>query len=276
MKKIVVNRFVCKMNKKADVSIVLLVFLTLFLCGAALFVFATSNERLENVFINPQVLDKLYFDEEQTIFSVQEAGHRALIKTYYDFIKENKYVKNPITKNIDGFDYVEFNGVWPDIDNRFKLEFEKNFFSELEKYNLEELGLKKEEFNINVMNKVINIRAEKIGKTLGEEKISVIHYYNINVEINLANEGLSSFNDIYNAKNKPECNLKDISINDKEDCIEKELSNFKVNIEGRKSSVNNNENSKEVLFYNLVSKKQFWFEKSGSNVMENIQIIFVD
>jgi hypothetical protein len=85
-------------NKRADFPTVLIVFLTLFVTGAALFVFITSDVEIVEVIEDVNKLDDLYVNEKQINFYLTELVEENVIETATESggFNEHRFVDNLI------------------------------------------------------------------------------------------------------------------------------------------------------------------------------------
>jgi hypothetical protein len=88
------------MNKKADVSITLLVFMIVFLSGFTLFSFAKSNLTSIARFNDVRFIEKAGYWEEGARFDLVGAGERAFIKSYSELLAQNPFAMRQ--EQIDG------------------------------------------------------------------------------------------------------------------------------------------------------------------------------
>jgi len=79
------------MNKKADVSITLLVFMILVLAGFTLFSFAKSSLASVAKFDDVRFVEKAYYWEDGVRFDLVSAGERAFIRSYSELLSQNPF-----------------------------------------------------------------------------------------------------------------------------------------------------------------------------------------
>jgi len=65
-------------NKKADIAITLLVFMTLLLVGASLFIFITKSKPIRETILNSRIIEVVYLSEEKVMFYMTDAGEKAV------------------------------------------------------------------------------------------------------------------------------------------------------------------------------------------------------
>lgn len=193
---------IVKMNKKADMSIVLLVLLTSLAVGAALFSFITSGSVAKEV-IDPRVVESVYVQENNIEFYLNEIGERALVKTYSDFVKEGDYVSVPVKFN-SGYPY--FDNLRPDLNDLFIKKFKDNFKNEIRNYRFEEDYLKQlnsKEFDVvgSYNNFEVVFKNLEMKQSFGEENILGVYYKpEIKIQLGLSKIGLINFNELYEVK----------------------------------------------------------------------------
>lgn len=261
-------------NKRGDMAVIIVVFMTLLLVGVALYSFNTSNKAYAGVIQNPNVLDKVYVQEDQMRFYLQDSLERAEIKTYQDFIDNELYIVNSVKKD----DYLIFDKPWNE-EEKFKQKLTENFKTEISKYNLEGFDLGNLEINVegnNVFVKMKNFNAD--FSTTGNEVV-VSHSKEINVELDLNEFGLHSFKEISDVKES----CKEItSAVEKGNCYSALLKNFDVSAELIRKDAGGNvitlftDEAEVADAYSVItlrSKKSFFIDNLG---LKKVVIIFID
>jgi hypothetical protein len=257
------------MNKRGDVAIVLLVLLVLMVSLATLFSFTINSQKVEAKILDVRVIDSVYINEDLAEFYINQAGKKAAIKTFRDFVDDpNKevydlydYINNRVTVGVD----VEFKDLHVNLNKSLKQRFSQNFKEEFENYefsesylnNLKEI-VSKDDFNVLVNKGVFQISMNSLEISDSFDKIEIKYKPKIRLEFNLENIDLHSFERIYEIKEK--CKLeKEIK-----KCFEENLKNFIVDIEIK------GEDNKYSLV-TLTSKKEFLF---GEN-FESVKFSFI-
>jgi len=223
------------MNKKADVSITLLVFMILVLAGFTLFSFAKSNLTSVAKFNDVRFVEKAYYWEEGARFDLVGAGERAFIKSYSELLAQNPFVK---TQEL--------------IDSDMRTKFLVNFGSD------EIIKSRYPEYPVNTFEVKINRNMLELSNSLifsesfaSEERITTLSYvYSFNKKFYLDDYGLYTVDEIRQKSEKclgEKDNSKVLS------CLESELPNFS-------SELGNN---KEITF---VSKRMYLIDRALKHI----------
>lgn len=69
-----------KTNKKADLAVTLLVFMSVALAGVASIIFITSERGMENKIVDARFMDEVYLKEELINFYINEIMEKAAVK----------------------------------------------------------------------------------------------------------------------------------------------------------------------------------------------------
>ena len=258
-----------KMNKRGDIAIVLLVLLVLLVSLATLFNFATNSKKIEAKFLDVKVMDSIYIEENLVEFYINQAGKKAAIKTFKEFVDDSNketydlydYINNRIIVGGD----VEFEELHVNLNKNLKQRFSQNFKEEFESYefskdylnNLKEI-VSEDDFNVLLNYGVFQISMNSLEISDSFNNIEIKYKPKILLKFNLENIGLHNFERIYEIKEK--CKLeKEIK-----KCFEENLKNFIVDIEIK------GEDNKYSLV-TLTSKKEFLF---GEN-FESVKFSFI-
>ena len=227
-------------NKKADLAVVLLVFLVVLLTLSSLFLFLT-NSRVDSSSVDVSFLDGLLIREKKAEFYLDSFVEQAFVKTYAGFAANKKYMVNQ--KEKDGA--VFFTDVLDDskLNSKFKGEFDLNYkvlSQEREKQLSTEIGEDNldnlKDYEISLGDKGAKIRFKNLvfyERQSSERDSGLIHappseyVTDFNISVNFNGLGLHSFKEIYNAKE--ECKVKQGS-EEKEKCFKEKLFNFNVEI----------------------------------------------
>tara|TARA_Y100000034_G_C6843451_1_gene381863 strand:+ start:372 stop:1139 length:768 start_codon:yes stop_codon:yes gene_type:complete len=249
-------------NKRGDMTIVLLVLLVLIVSLATLFSFATNSKQVEAKILDVRVIDKLFLEQELIEFYIKEAGKKATIKTFKEFVEDPKsiyfYMNNP-EENPIGSGNWKFEKLHVNLNENFKQRFSDNFNKEIGKYEINGIDLNNFNIEINKEIVLITLKNFKIDDSFSNGEIEINYHPNILLEFNLTKIGLHSFQKIHEIKD--DCKFKK-EIN--KECFEKDLKNFIVGVEIK------GEDNKYSLV-TLTSKKEFLF---GEN-FESIKFSFI-
>ena len=263
------NKIFC--SKKADISIVLLVFMTLALVGVALFSFMMGG-KIDKKISDAKFLETTYAVEGKIDFYLAGALEQAIVKAYKDAAGGQVFVGSgcsTLPEKTDGIE-KEFCRVDSNANAAFKEKIEGYFkeninaldFPESEttlnglKNNIEqnrfsvEFDGKSTDLNANDIRINSQFNAKKQKKILwiipvGEEitvLVGVNYEPNIMIKTELADLGLSDFEAIYqktteckNANSISSCNdaEKDVKITGFNSCLSGKLAYFAINAEAR-------------------------------------------
>lgn len=249
-------------NKRADISIVLLVILTLVLTISSLFIFVNSSSAVEAEIYNVKFIDQFYLRQNLAEFYVSESMKKALVQTYNEFVSDSKgiyyYLNNPkeTPQNSGNF---EFNELHDKLNENFKSKLRENFQIEFKKYNfnegyveeyLRELNSLVEQgsFDVSANKEILKITVNDFMIKDSFEKIKIEYSPEIKLEFNLTKLGLHDFDKVYEIKEKCKTdeNLKN--------CFESGLINFNVGV---------NENN----LVTLKSKKDFLIDNDFKKIV---------
>lgn len=137
------------MNKRGDISVLLLVLMTIVLTGAALFIFNTNTGSVGTEIINSRFLDKIYFKEDKIDFYVNEAIESSL----FGFDRSEKDFVSKFKKEIDNYSETD---VWNELE-----KIKNNFNEE----------------NVEISGNEVTVKISvKIDENL-EDKLIVSHLY---------------------------------------------------------------------------------------------------
>lgn len=249
-------------NKKADISIVLLVILCFLVCSIVLFLFSQNSDSIKKTISGVFSIKEVQANQNLGEFYLIQAGENALAKTYKEFVENNNYIDSPI--NYSKTD-VEFKFLDKRLDKNFKTKFIENFKTEFASYNFDKSSLKDLQLiikdlsndNFDFENGVLTITINnwKINK-----KLEIIYYPQIFIKLDLEKINLYSFEEIYNAKNlcKSNSNIKS--------CLENQLQNFNIGIEQK---IITDENKCNLITF--TTKKQFLI----NNNLNQIKFSFI-
>ena len=291
--------------KKADISVTLLVFMTLALVGASLFVFITSG-KIDKRISDAKFLESTYAIEDKADFYLADAFESAIVEAYKNIVEEQAFVgsgcsalpektegiekefcrvdsntnaifKEKITgyfkENIKSLEFPESE----DVLNGLKNNIEQNKFSV--EFDGKNAALDVKEISINFT--FIKKRTKKILWIIPAGKeitilIGVNYEPNIMIETELIDLGLADFEAIY--QKSAECRDAS-SLNSCDDagkekvvdafktCIGEKLADFAVGAEARCNVLGND----AYYLTTLASKKEFLIGKN----FETISIKFL-
>ena len=126
------------MNKRGDISIVVLVFLVLIVCIATIFSFLVSGGKINTQVGNTRLVENVYSEQYFVEYYLSESMKLALVKTYEEFANSKDYIANPI---IDSDGNYEFKDLHAKLKENFIEKFKINLNEEISKYNFEEKSL---------------------------------------------------------------------------------------------------------------------------------------
>jgi len=241
-------------NKRGDLSVVLLVFLVLFITIYSLFTFTTSSMNVEEKISNVKIIDKIYSQENLVEFYVKEAGEKAVVKSYKEIIKDSNYIGGSVIliNNVD----AEFTFPKKDLNDIFMVKFIDNFKKEFQKYEFDEDYLKdlkeviiSNDFEINFdgndLNVIfINFEFEENYEKGNLRNIKYMPKMILNFDLNKI--GLESFDKIYNVKDNCKSQV-DIG-----ECFNLELNNFNAVLMNKQKS-----SGEGYSLVTLTSNKEF-------------------
>ena len=241
-------------NKRGDISIVILVFLVVFVVSASLFVFVTSSLK-ENVKISgAAIVDKVKLQENSVKFHIKQVGEKSVIKTYKEIINNKEYIGDTVilVNNIE----PEFKLLNENLNENFKTKFINNFKSEFESYNFEGDYLKNIQsiiynnlFDIGFNGEILVFSENKQEFYEHSDEIQVTYQPIIKLEFNFTKIGIESFEKIYSVKEqcKNEQNAELIK-----QCFDNNLINFNTSVIEKEKP-----NKEKYFLITLTSKKEF-------------------
>lgn len=149
-------------NKKANAWINVLVILVLVTCLSSGFIFLTSSNKIKAVVSGVGVLNDVHLEENEFNFYVQQAGEKAVGETYSSFAVDEKPTEE---------------------------SFFSNFQKQFEIYGLKTYYLKKENFKIDSVNKILKVKIDnrKIQKNFKSEEnnLEILYGHDLNFEFRL-------------------------------------------------------------------------------------------
>lgn len=253
------------MNKRGDISVLVLVFLVLIVTGAAIVSFYLSLSNQNKIVANVDYVDNIYLQEQDANFYLKQAGENAFIKTYSDFVKDGSYL------SIDSFTldkeikYFNSKGILntEEINNKFKEQFETNFIKEFQGYKFEKdnLGslndiISRKEFSVNFNGEslILTFKQIKFSFVDSNKKFQADYTSDLLFGFEFKKYKLPSFVEINNVESfcmdKP-------TIDEAKTCFESSLVNFDV------SSLDSNGNS----LIQLKTKQSYLIDNSLKSVI---------
>ena len=149
-------------NKRANAWINILVILVLATCAVAGYTFLTSSNEISAEISGVGVLNKVYLEEDNFNFYVQEAGEKAVEETYKQFNADEKPTET---------------------------SFFANFQKQFEIYGLRKDYLKKENFKIDSSKNILNVKIDnrEIQKNFKtkENNLDILYRQELNFEFKL-------------------------------------------------------------------------------------------
>jgi len=139
-----------KWNKKADLSTVFLVFMTLVVVSAALFTFVNDSGKKEEKVLSARFVEGVYIQENKINFYISETADKTLTELYSDAedINAEEFKQRFVDKfQIYDFEETELREVENRIDNwKFQVSIEGGVLNfELKDFKIIELIENKEE-----------------------------------------------------------------------------------------------------------------------------------
>ncbi|PIN90339.1 hypothetical protein COU57_03730 [Candidatus Pacearchaeota archaeon CG10_big_fil_rev_8_21_14_0_10_32_14] len=265
-------------NRRGDFAVTLVVILALVLVGIALFSFSAANKAYSATISNPNRIDNVYLQEDNTKFYLTNSLEDAYIETFYECVSDD-FCFTVSEKNADKI--LVFDKVWNE-DEKFNEKFKENFGKRIGNYNLGSLKLEniKLSFSGNKITAIIeniDMKAE-----IADENVDNIDYKtNIESSIDVDELGLNSIKDISDSWEK--CRI--LSELEKGKCYRENLGNYGGSVELVRKDNNGNvlsggEADKQIAqaytIVNLKSKDKFFIDKEGNLIYSNIEIKFVD
>lgn len=233
------------MNKRGDVSILVLVFLVLIVTGAAIVSFYLSLSNQNKILANVNFIDNIYLQEQDANFYLEQAGENAFIKTYSNFVSNGDYLKYDSLIPYNNVNYIGSNEILniEQINSKFKEQFDNNFIKEFQSYKFDKGYLK--ELNSLISNKeftsnfdgeslVLTFKQFKFNFADANKNFKIDYTPDLVLKFKFKKYKLPSFIEINNVKT--EC-LDELNFETPEDCFKSNLVNFEV------STLNNNGNS---------------------------------
>ena len=228
-------------NKRGDLAITALVLMTLVICVLASFSFIQNSKGVKESVYSASLSEGVKTNIQINRFYMRDAGEKAFVKTYKEFVETGEYIKNPIT-TISG---IEFSDLQEDINGRFKQKFSENFLEEIKGYPI--TGV----FSFNSEEEFAEVTMESYGIKVYNTGDGVEYNHPISENIFFSDVGLESFQNLDFVKEICKNNALD-----KETCFSK-LENFDVSLDGEKVT--------------LTSKRKFVIDNS----LQGIQFSFI-
>jgi len=251
-------------GKKGDVSVTLLVMMTVGISIASLLIFYLSEKTIISELESPRPVLNVYAERELLGFYAYDVARQSVIESYNELAGSRGFIsETPICEEFSGI------RVFCSPDTNLKSNLENNarirFF---QKFKIDELKKRYREENIDIelgLDK-INIGLENSFKlkiknitfvySEADNKIIIRHNFDVSQEIKFDEIGLASFEEIYNKIN--ECRSKNFK-----ECFK--LENFDVNIEEESYS------GQGFYKIKMTSKASFWL----NNEFKKIEILFL-
>ncbi len=248
-------------NKRGDVAILLLVVLVLLVTMTTIFTLVTSSEKVEIKISNTRFIENFYLKQDLAEFYIGQAGEKAIVKTYKEFVEGDDYINNPIRSEGE----VEFGEIHSKLNENFRDKFRENFKTEFS-YDFENNYLKNlrgiiidDDFEVIVDSGILTIVIDSLEMNIFIKDINITYVPEIFLDFDFKKIGLHSFEEIYEIKEK--CK-EDENI---EDCYNN-LINFEVSVVEKEKS-----DEEKYIFATLATKKDFLIGEK----FENIEFSFV-
>lgn len=228
------------MNKKGDMSILLLVILVLLVCIISLFTFITKSNKWGIEISNYQLIDGVYVDELKLEFYFNYFLEKSYLTSYFEIVNLRKYSSNNGEKDIRGKKYLEFYGLSSEseLDNFFKNRVEANFVNEIENQKNQEnfpevkliysfLTQGKTEVNPKLLlvdwnNKRVSFSIDGITlmKEYPEQKINLAYNFSLKSNLKRDSFGLLDFSSLGELRNcLIEKKIEECTKNEFENCL---------------------------------------------------------
>lgn len=243
-------------NKKGDISINILVMLTLAITIYSLFIFVSGANRIVTAISGIEAVEQIYLERNLVDFSINRALKDAVVESYFEVIDLNDYLWNPSVNSIE----PEFGRLHPEVNEKLKVRVVANmrkYFTMVYRIFPEQYFLRNtrnsillsdsfEESNLVIEGDNIQMNLYQIyfGANL-YKSFSVEYFATFSPMVSPNKIGLHGFNEIYEAK---ELCKNEGSSSSMERCFQTRLENFYVVVEEKEK---NNEK------YFLVSMESF-------------------
>lgn len=236
-------------NKKGGVSlsIVLLVFLVLFLCSASLFIFNTSSRTVIDETSNVGIVNEAIFEKNEIEFFIRGLLETSVKESYYEILTEKEIFEYPSIYTIRGERIAEFEGLNRNLNSLFEKNVEEKVSRFLQDKNVE----------INFDGEIINAYSSNLSIEKYSKNINVSYNPKISFEFDLKSMGLEEFEKIYQTK---ELCLGELNSSLIENCFNRELEHFVANVEEEMI------HEESIFVVSLISKKDFFVEKDFRKV----------
>ncbi|MEM3091838.1 MAG: hypothetical protein QXD05_01770 [Candidatus Pacearchaeota archaeon] len=256
-----------KSNKKADLSIVLLVFLVLITAMFSLFIFTTKSQSINVKISNIGITNKIYEKENLAKFYVKEVAMESIIKSYKEISFNGEFVDEPtfdLEKN------VRFTKLRNNLNEDFGKKFNENFKKKIGSYTFDEDYLNKikaqvsqDKFSYFFDGEKLSLNISNLNIKESSKDMNISFDFNLSFVFILEDLGLESYDKIYQIKEI--CKTK-LTIPSIEDCFRSNLKNFEVTVVEKKGFDN-----QKYFVVNLTTKKSFLIDE----IFENIKLNFI-
>lgn len=237
-------------NKKGDISVLLLVFLLLFLVTYVMFLFVTRTGKVDASMGDARFLESTFYEEGQARFYLTSAAEKAIARSYIEIANEKGQMV------LNNFDEATMNLLLKD-------KMSANFEVEKSKYNLRDIKVQ----SISVSGEIVDIEFSDfpvladLSDSKGNLIAKAIYRPSMKIRLNITERGLNSFGQINSARGV--CGALE-KIDEIQGCFNRELPNFDARVEqmGKEG---------EKVAY-LVSKKRFLIESLLKSVDIGIKV----
>ncbi len=204
-----------RLNKKANLTVVIFTMLVLVLCIYTLFALISSSNKANQKITEHNIPEKNLLDKKEVEYRLKELTEECIVKTYKTFVERGFYLDGPIQK-------IEDNIVYGNKNPQLKMEFEKYLHGcmtkESKKY-LTQLDIEEKQIIKELLGRVISSSQSSTKFKDNIIKIEIKDFVisntnknkyktNISVEIPLERMGLlpfERFDDIINCKKNLNC-----------------------------------------------------------------------
>ena len=247
------------LNKKGNLSIVLLVFLVLFSTVISIFIFST-NTFSEDLKLQSSEFSNLKKEKAVLEYYLYDSSEKAFLKTYDSFLENGEYSNS---KNIlKEESHITFLSLDTQLNELFQERFILFFIDEFEKYGFSNESFLS--FRDSVLKKEFSVLfdGENISLTFSDFNFKFISSNSeinfrplISMQFKLADYGLDNFEKLFLVKEF--CRDEE----DKKSCFDSNLKNYGSSVEKKIDG-----SGKEYFLVTLTSSKEFFIEGSSKKI----------
>ncbi len=245
-----------KMNKKAQLFMLMLTIFTLAIVTYALFRFSISKSVSKEMITPASTLTQLYHDSDEFIIFAKESARISLAQAYYDAAKQNSYIGRECQYDRFNKGFIELCSFSNDIDEKIISAADNNFKELIKKHRDERF--RDAEYRIEKSGDAFNFKSEKRDIDSTSKDYSAKYSLDPSFSITLRDLGLTDFRIIYDAMQQCK-GLCGKALCDK-DGFRKIESCAKEAIKGFDMELTDNN---DKVFFELKSKKSFLINEAG-------------